>query len=400
MACPSIITGDQFLSRTIAHIDCQAQLIGSYGYLALGQPGSGVSLLVTGLLTIFIAFFGIRLLFGPIPTGRDVVFDVLKIGIVLTLAFSWPAFRTLVYDTAFKGPAEIASVIQESSGNGSGAGFVQRLQAADNAMVDLTIVGSGRNAAALIEGEGAGSSFRAAAIQDDTGFGSARLLYLAGVIGTLGLLRIGAGILLALAPIAAGLYFFPQSRGIFAGWLKGLVFTLAGSVAVTLVLAVQLAVLEPWLADALRVRGLGYATPAAPTELFAIALAFLIVQLAMLWLFAKVAFYRGWLDLPAIPDFAPLTGSPPPAGQPVQTPREIRIVQSERISHSVENTLRRERALVTGERLSVGAGQTASNSTGPVIEGSYQSATPRLGNSYRRTSYRASQAARRRDSQP
>jgi len=394
MACPPIITGDEFLLRTLSHIDCQAQLIGSYGYQALGQPGSPASILVATLLTLFIAFFGIRLMFGPGPAARDVVFDVIKIGIVLTLAFSWPAFRTVVYDLTLKGPAEVASVIQSSSGNGPALGFAERLQEADNAIVQLTTVGSGRNAAALIDDENPGNSFRSAAIEDDTGFGSARLLYLASMMGTLGLLRIGAGILLALAPVAAGLFFFTQTRGIFAGWLRGLVFTFAGSVGATIVLAVQLAVIEPWLADALNVRGLGYATPAAPTELFAIMLAFAGVQIAMLWLLARVVFYRGWLTLPDIPEplqswnerRVPLMGS--------DEREQPTILRAEKISDAVETTVRRER-LIESHRLVTGPGSTQSSSaSGQQVGLSPQS---RLGSSYRRSSLRGSRAARQRD---
>ncbi|MAY20223.1 MAG: hypothetical protein CL955_06360 [Erythrobacteraceae bacterium] len=393
MACPAIITGDEFLARTLSHIDCQAQLIGSYGYQALGQPGSTASIVVTSLLTLFIAFFGIRMMFGPGPRPRDAVFDVIKIGIVLTLAFSWPTFRTVVYDATLKGPAEIASVIQSSSGNGQAQGFASRLLQADNAMVSLTTVGSGRNAAALIEGEGSGSSFQAAAIEDDTGFGSARILYLASIIGTLGLLRIGAGLLLALAPVAAGLWFFTQSRGIFAGWLKGLVFTFAGSIGTTIVLAVELAVLEPWLADALTVRAAGYATPAAPTELFAMTLAFAIVQFAMLWLLAKVVFYRGWLTLPDIPeDWRPWSKARSPnVHQPRQS--EVHILRAEQISGSVENTVRRER-LLANERIVRTSDPIDPGSRD--FEGSRGSA-PRLGSSYRRSSLRTSRASRMRD---
>ncbi|NQY33007.1 MAG: type IV secretion system protein, partial [Coraliomargarita sp.] len=151
MSCAPIITGDEFLSRTLSHIDCQAQIIGSYGYQALGQPGSIASTLVLGLLTLFIALFGIRLMFGAQFASRDLVFDVLKVGIVLTLAFSWPAFRTVVYDVTLKGPAEVANVIQASSGNGSGASFVNRLQATDNAIAQLTRIGAGRNTGELID---------------------------------------------------------------------------------------------------------------------------------------------------------------------------------------------------------------------------------------------------------
>lgn len=393
MACPPIITGDGFLERTLTHIDCQAQVIGSYGYQALGQPGSLASTLVLGLLTLFIAFFGIRLLFGPPPGARDVVYDVLKIGIVLTLAFSWPAFRTLVYDVTLKSPAEIASVIQSSSGNTGNSGFAARLQRADDAMVRLTEVGAGRNTGALIDPDGAGGSFRGAALEDDNAFGSARLLYLASVIGSLAMLRIGAGLLLALAPIVAGLYFFTQSRGIFAGWLKGLVLTMAGSIGATLTLSVQLAVIEPWLADALRVRSLGYATPSAPTELFAIMLAFAFVQLVMFWFLAKVVFNRGWLTLPDFPSSAstyPNLRSQ--MGTASQAP-QVEILRAERISNTIESSIRREQTFAS-ERLVTNM-QTV-NTPSPS-DGLYQARPQRLGNSYRRSTTRSSRASERRD---
>ena len=121
-----------------------------------------------------------------------------------------------------------------------GPGFASRLQQIDTSIAQLTQVGAGRNTGALIDRDAPGGTFQSAALEDDAAFGSARLLYLSGIIGTLALLRIGAGLLLALAPVVAGLYFFAQSRGIFAGWLKGLVFTFAGSIGATLVLTSSL----------------------------------------------------------------------------------------------------------------------------------------------------------------
>ena len=395
MACPPIITGEAFLERTLTHIDCQAQLIGSYGFQALGQPGSTASLVLSGMLALFIALFGIRLLFGPQPAARDAVFDLIKIGIVLTLALSWPAFRTVVYDVTLKAPGEVASVIQTSSGNGGPQGFTQRLEAADNSLVALTIIGTGRNVAALVDGDEAGGTFRAAAIEDDTGFGSARVLYLASVIGTLGILRIGAGLLLAVAPLVAGLLFFSQTRGIFAGWIKGLVFTIAGSVGVTIVLTVQLAILEPWLADALNVRGLGYAIPAAPTELLAIMLAFLLVKVGVIWLLAQVTFYRGWLTLPDAPGLGGAWTTAAPASGLQQSPRDTGMIRAERISTSVESSVRREQ-LISTERLTR-ASDDRSASQGAAQPTS--SNPPRLGSSFRRTNQRTSRAARLRDQQ-
>ena len=393
-ACPPIVTGYDFLERALTHIDCQAQVIGSYGYVALGQPGSVAATLVTGLLTLFVAFFGIRLLFGPRPGARDVVFDVLKVGIVLTLAFSWPAFRTVIYDVTLKGPGEIASVIQAGSANGNSADFTKRLQKVDNDVVLLTELGAGRNEEQYIGAQRPGMTGIGTSLQDENAFASARLFYLSSVMGSLALLRIAAGLLLALAPIVAGLYFFTQSRGIFAGWLKGLVLTVAGSIGASIILAVQLAVVEPWLADAIRLRNSEYALPSAPTELFAIMLAFAIVQLVMLWLLAKVVFHRGWLTLPDFPEWRPVIEQPRLAGASRVERTNDTMLRSERITNSIENSVRREQYAASSRTVSQTTDRNSANETRTVQQAGEP---PRLGSSYRRTAMRTSRNARLRD---
>ena len=91
MACPALETGGRFLSGLFLHIDCQARNIGSFGYGALAEPGSTASVVLTALLTIFVALYGYRLLLGPTPETRNLVSDVIRVGLVLTLAASWPA---------------------------------------------------------------------------------------------------------------------------------------------------------------------------------------------------------------------------------------------------------------------------------------------------------------------
>jgi type IV secretion system protein VirB6 len=293
MSCPSVLTGERFLTRAIEHIDCQTREIGSYGYLALSEPGSVASLVVVSLLTLFIALFGIRLLFGPQPGTRDVVMDVLKIGIVLTLAFSWPIFRTVIHDVVLDGPGELAASISPSTLAEANVPFNARLQSVDEAMTRLTAFGTGRNTGQLVD-ESIGANFQGTAVEDDAGLGYGRTLWLTGVVGVLLPLRLLAGILLALAPLAAVLLLFEATRGIFSGWLRGLVLTLIGTLGVTLTLALELAILEPYLADALRLRQLGYAVPSTPTELLSLTLAFLIAKLLLVALLARIAFQRGW----------------------------------------------------------------------------------------------------------
>lgn len=396
MACLPIITGDRFLSRTLEHIDCQAQLLGSYGYQALGQPGSLASTVVTGLLTLFIALIGLRFLFGPGPGARDLVYDALKVGIVLTLAFSWPAFRTVVHDVAISAPAEIASGIATPGTGDTSAGFVVRLQQTDSAIVRLTEIGTGRNTGALL-GESPGASFAGTALQDDAALGWARLLYLAGTIGSVGLLRLIAGLLLALAPIAAGLLLFEATRGLFAGWLRGLVLSVLGAVGVSVVLAVELAVLEPWLTDALRVRSLGYGVPSAPIELFAITLAFALIQAGAIWLLAKVAFMRGWPSL-HMPELQLPDGiwQRQQAAASANAPVYLES-RAQRTADSVERMVDREQRTFD-ERTSYRT--LASSGAAPPVSGTAAGRTgsaERLGSSYRRTSHRGSMAARRRE---
>lgn len=395
MNCPAILTGDQFLTRVLGHVDCQAAFLGSYGWQALGQPGSITATVMTGLLTLFIALFGIRLLFGPAPGPRDIVGDALKIGIVLTLAFSWPAFRTLIHDVVLDGPGELAA----SAGAPlmpQGASLIERLQEADNAMLHLTEAGTGRQTGAYVDAEGPGGTFRGAALEDEKSFGQARLIYLAGLLGSYGLLRLVAGILLALTPIAAGLLLFEATRGLFAGWLRALVLTLAGAAGLSIIAAGELAILLPWLTDALRLRTLGYATPAAPIELLAITLGFALIQFGAIWVMGKVAFSRGWITLPAMPRWE----SPPVALQPgSRSEAAPAFVQSRsaRIVDHMETQLRREESL-SHDRADYRILTRSAETSGPLPrDGSPEISRERLGSSWRRTTPRGSLSGARRD---
>ena len=144
MACPAI-NDAAYLSSVLAHVDCQALTLGESGYRALAQSGSIAGMLLGTALTLFVALFGYRLLLGETPGARDAVTAVVKVGIVLVLATSWPAFRTLAYDVALRGPAELAGAIGGPSGlPGSDGGLVPRLQLIDDELAELALIGSGR----------------------------------------------------------------------------------------------------------------------------------------------------------------------------------------------------------------------------------------------------------------
>lgn len=406
MACGAVFTGQRFVAETLLHIDCQAQGIGAYGYGALANPASVVSIALTGLLTIFVALFGFRLLTGEAMSGRDVLGDVLKIGIVLTLATSWPAWRTLGYDLVMQGPVEIAATVGPASGlGGTNRDMVARMQNADDGIVALTVYGTGRNTGGTNRSDAIGDSFRGIALADQEGLANGRIAFLAGLIGPLAIVRLGAGFLLAIAPLMAGLLLFAGTRDLFFGWLRGLGATALASLALALVYGVELAVLEPWLNDALTQRAAMVLTPSAPTELVVITLAFAIASFGMLAIVAKIAFFGGFrmprVVLPApARDAVPTAQSRHVALAAYQEPPSRAFV----VAEAVAQTLRREDRNSDRTRLIESPGLTR----GSMAQGTQASATTTaqdaLGSSFRgseaRRHRRSSASAGRRDDRP
>jgi type IV secretion system protein VirB6 len=395
-ACPSVTTGSEFLAQTLDHLDCQAQTLGTFGFQSLAAPGSPASLALTGLLTLFIALFALRLLLGDNVAPRDTVNAILKIGIVLTLAVSWPAFRILAYDTVLLGPAELASTLTPSTLPDTGGGFAARLQNIDSGIASLTLAGTGRQTGSLGLEQRGDAAFRTIAMEDDTALGWARTIYLASVIGSLATLRIAGGLLLALAPLVAGFLLFDFARGLFAGWVRGLVLVTLGSLGMTVLFAVEVAVLEPWLADALQRRSLGYATPSAPTELLALTLAFAIAGAGLLFLLGKVAFQNGWsLRIDHRSDRLPEAQTASVRArimQPIELTAHARALT---VREGVTNLIRHEEA-----RRALPQPALALPSPDERYLASNAGSNIRLGSAWRRTSRRTSAAQAQRDSRP
>lgn len=352
--CPALSSGDAFLSSLLRHIDCQAQVVGSAGYQSLADPGSFVSLALTGLLTLFVALFGIRLMMGETPSVRHGLTAIIKIGVVLTLAGSWPAYKIVVYDLVIYGPEQITTAVASPAGLSGTSGdvaLIARLQTADSAIIRLTNLGTGREPAATLPSSGGGQ--QRFPIADDPAFGWARIIFLTGAIAAFAVVRLTAGVLLALAPLFAGLLLFDLARGLLIGWARALVFTLLASVATALVLSVELALLEPWLAHVIRMRQAATLAPSAPVELLVLSLGFAIALAGALAILLRLSFmthlpefrlpmaWRGPAFTPAVlPSFhnpastpAPLTDRP---SAPTPTSRALVVADALRASQRRE----------------------------------------------------------------
>lgn len=291
-ACATIPSETGFASGIIGFLDCQAQAIGAGGYQALVSPGGTASLLLTALLTLFIAIFGYRMLFGEAPSARDGILAFVKIGAVLALAAGWPAYQVLVYDIVLRAPADLAATIGGPAGlPGASGGLTSRLDGIDQALERLAILGVGQPPI-----DATGQSYYVPTAPplfagfDTFALGASRTAFLMGAIGAFAVVRLAAGLLLALGPIFLAFLLFDATRGLFEGWARGLIATTLGALATSIVLAVELALLEPWLAELLMRRDAGLAIFGVPTQLLAVSLVFALTLPAVLLIVSGVAF--------------------------------------------------------------------------------------------------------------
>jgi type IV secretion system protein VirB6 len=290
-ACATVPSETGFASGVIGFLDCQAQAIGAGGYQALVSPGGTASLLLTALLTLFIAIWGYRMLFGEAPGSRDGILAFVKIGAVLALAVGWPAYQVLIYDVVLRAPADLAATIGGPAGlPGTSGGLTSRLDGVDQAMERLAILGVGQPPV-----DATGQSYLVPTAPplfagfDTFALGASRTAFLMGAIGAFAIVRLAAGLLLALGPIFIALLLFEATRGLFEGWARALIATALGALATSIVLAVELALLESWLAELLMRRDAGLAIFGVPAQLLAVTLVFALTLPAVLYIVSRVA---------------------------------------------------------------------------------------------------------------
>jgi type IV secretion system protein VirB6 len=290
MTCQAPSSGGPFILDTLNFVDCQAQTIGEAGYRALAFSNSGSSPLLTLAMTIFVAIIGYRLLIGDNMGGREIILGAIKVGIVLLIATSWPAFRTLVYDVTLKSPANLALAIGGPTNlPGSNGDLAARLQTVDNAMAELVGRGSGPPDT-RIEPSPQNKWIVYDPLRSLETLQQARIVFETSSIAAIASVRLFAGLLLALAPIFALFLLFEATRGFFEGWIRALVGAILAGTASMVILGVELALLEPLLSQILEYRRAGIGAPNAPMQILVTGSVFVFVLLAALLTSAKLAY--------------------------------------------------------------------------------------------------------------
>ena len=221
--CASVTEGvGTGVTAALVAVDCEASQVTEQTFGRLFAEGGALGLILPILLTLYVAFFAISLMIGRSNLSvRAMIPKVVTLGLVLTFATSFAAYQSFYWNIFISGPDWLAGVLT-GTGKGTGADGSATLVFAQK----LDIVFQ-----AVQEASSGQSDIDAFSPPGMMWMGA--LLLLLGTVGILVTARIGLALLMAIGPIFVVLALFNGTRGLFTGWLKGLVM-----LAVTPVLAV------------------------------------------------------------------------------------------------------------------------------------------------------------------
>lgn len=187
-------------------VDCIAAdgAAGAFGQLM--APGGALETSLVILLTLYVSFFAISLMLGRSNLSiRALLPRMILVGLVLAFSTSWVAFRSFIWPLFIDTPDYLATLLTGSDGSATRV-FAEKLDIVFEAVQQAS------------QGQ---ENFEA--------FSPAGLMWLGAVmllLGTVGVLvtsRIALALLVALGPIFVVMALFNGTRGLFTGWLKGMV---------------------------------------------------------------------------------------------------------------------------------------------------------------------------------
>lgn len=342
------------------YLDCQARALGENGFQALAGGPIGMSLL-SGLLTIFVGLIGYRMILGEIPGIRHGVNWMVRVGFVLALVTSWPAFQTLIYRVAFDGPVELAAIVVPASGL-AGDAMDQRVQQAYDAIRIGTITRIEALPSNPQSSQEEAQEQETPTVTRPQNFRPAMpqtaSLFVLSTSGITGAFRIAVGFLLAVGPLAIMALLFDATLGLFVGWIRALVGVAVASLATVVVTAIGLMLVESELASerALQFGGLGQRVD--PQGLMTIVLVISLITLVISYAAMRMtgAFilrrpvFERTIDVGRTsPEFRPrepfVRSVQEPAERVAQGPARTRAAG---VAEALAATVRREQAILVG----------------------------------------------------
>lgn len=195
------------VSSALTAVDCIAAGMSEQAFNRLFGTEGQLAFALTLLLGLYVGFFGISLMLGRANLSVRVLLPkMMTLGLVLTFATSFVAFSTIFYNIFIGGPDQIAGILTGTRGESATVVFAQKL--------DVVF-------AAIQKASGPTTDISAFSPPGMMWLGA--MLLLLGTVGLLVTARIALALLLAVGPIFVVMALFDGTRGLFTGWLKGLV---------------------------------------------------------------------------------------------------------------------------------------------------------------------------------
>ncbi|KHK90629.1 type IV secretion system protein [Novosphingobium malaysiense] len=270
-------------------VDCVANEMAASAFGRLFGAGGAMAPVLTILLTLYIAFFAYSLLTGRSTLGVSALTPrMLRVGVVLTFATSWIAYQSVVWNIALGGPDWIAGILMGVKGSATTI-FGDRIDIVFAAISDIATNGAAQGGGG---NEQAAAAAGAGMLTPETIMWMGALLLLLGTVGVLLTARIALAVLLAVGPVFVVLALFNGTRGLTAGWLRGLALTAITPLFVVLGGGITLELLVPIISGLVQSANMGELDGRAAMAFFLVA----AVHVALMIMVVKVAatMAAGW----------------------------------------------------------------------------------------------------------
>lgn len=197
------------IGASLRGVDCAASAMAQAAFNNLFSEGSQFGTALTALLTLFVAFIGYGLITGRSRIGlASLTPRMFTLVAVITFATSWVAFQSVFWNLAIGAPDEIATWVMGTGGSATTI-FADKL--------DVVML-------SLMEASGGDAMENDTSIFSPPGLlWSGGTMLLLGTVGVLATCKIALAILMGLGPIFIVTALFDGTRGLFVGWLKGVV---------------------------------------------------------------------------------------------------------------------------------------------------------------------------------
>ncbi len=261
------------VAAALTAVDCIASEVSEQAFSRLFGSDGQLGMVLTILLTLYVAFFGFSLMLGRSNLSiRAAIPKMMTMGLVLTFATSFAAFQAVFYNLIVLGPNYIAGVLTDSEGSAT-ANFAAKLD-----VVFVAVQQASGDAVDINTFSPPGMMWLGA------------MLLLIGTVGLLVTARIGLALLLAVGPIFVVLALFNGTRGLFVGWLKGLVMLAVAPLFAVVGGSIMLEMAVPILAALVAVPG--QIDQQAAMAFFLVGFVHCMLMLMVLFVSAKMV--GGW----------------------------------------------------------------------------------------------------------